>query len=222
MNSTSENKFSAWQEANQVRREAILSVYLAFLAKTRVKVRNSTDLADLVARHISDVEGKPCNKSTLLRNIRYKAKILSYQAKNQNPGVKTLNSRDVSDPRAQALIASAQLECGNLRRELERLNAYTRSLEEEMDRLQSAGRMLPNLPVVASERTDRLAELEFQFVRTCQALRLLLDSFKSIVQLDPSGRRILDMSKRRNNVIVDQEMAAPFFDWLNQQGGYVK
>lgn len=138
------NRFATWQEANQIRREAIIGAYLDFLGKTKVKVRNPTDLAELVAQHISQVEGKPCNKSTLLRNTRYKAKLLSYQARTLAPGRKALNARVITDPTAKALITGAELESGNLKRELERLKIYVTSLEEQVDRLQSRGRQLPS------------------------------------------------------------------------------
>jgi hypothetical protein len=209
------SRFAAWQEANQVRREGIIDEYLAFLAKTRVKVRNPTDLADLVAKHISQVEGEPCNKATLLRNARYKAKILTYQARSLT-GTKTLNSRTVTDPTAKVLITSAQLESGNLKRELERLNIYVTSLEEQVDQLQSHGRKLP-VPVEAADSASQLSDYEFRFVRTCQALRSLLSYLNVVVQVDPNSQRILDRSKRRDNVIVDKEVAGPFFEWLNSQ-----
>lgn len=211
------SKFAAWQEANQVRREAIIDEYLKVLAKTRVKVRNPTDLAELVAKHISQIEGKSCNRSTLLRNNRYKAKILSYQAKSLAPGAKAVNARSVTDPTAKSLITSAQLESGNLKRELERLNIYVVSLEEQVDRLQSLGRQLPN-PSLTTETASVLSDFEIRFVRTCQALRSLLSYLNLVVQIDPNNRRILDLSKRRDNIIVDKDVAGPFFEWLALQG----
>lgn len=218
MSTKAPSRFAAWQEANQVRRESIIDEYLGFLAKTRVKVRNVTDLADLVAKHISQVEGEPCNKSTLLRNARYKSKILSYQARSLAPGTKALNSRTVTDPTAKVLITSAQLESGNLKRELERLNIYVTSLEEQVDQFQSQGRQLPS-PADTAESASTLSDYEFRFVRTCQALRSLLSHLNMVVQVDPSSQRILDMSKRRDNVLVDKEVAGPFFEWLGSQGG---
>ena len=212
------SKFSAWQEANQIRREAIIDQYLQTLAKTRVKVRNPTDLADLVAQHISQVEAKPCNKSTLLRNNRYKAKILSYQAKSLAPGAKALNSRSVTDPTAKTLITNAQLESGNLKRELDRLNIYVVSLEEQVDRLQSQGRQLPN-PGHATESVNGLSDFEYRFARTCQALMLLLNNLNTVVKIDPHSQRIIDMAARRKDAtIVDKDVAGPFFEWLAQQG----
>lgn len=212
------SRFAAWQEANQVRREKIIDEYLGFLAKTRVKVRNPTDLADLVAKHISQVEGEPCNKATLLRNARYKAKILSYQARSLTPGVQALNARTVTDPTAKMLITTAQLESGNLKRELERLNIYVKSLEEQIDQFQIQGRQLPS-PAQAKDSKSQLPDFEYRFVRTCQALRSLISHLNMVVQVDPGSQRILDMSKRRDNVIVDKEVAGPFFEWLSSQGG---
>jgi len=217
MTTKERSSFSAWQEENQVRRESIVSQYLDFLGKTRVKVRHPTHLAELVAKHISQVEGKPCNKSTLLRNVRYKAKLLSYQARSVS-GVKSLVSRSDSDVTANALVTNAELECGNLRRELERLKIYTSTLEEQLDHLQGQGQILPKA-MLADETASQLSEGEFRFIRTCQALRSLLSHLNLIVQVDPDNRRILDMSKRRNNVIVDEEVAGPFCDWLKTQGG---
>lgn len=218
MNQKAPSRFAPWQEANQVRRENIIDEYLNFLKKTRVKVRNLTDLADLVAKHITQVESKPCNKSTLLRNIRYKTKLLSHQARSLAPGTKSLNSRAVTDPTAKALITSTQLESGNLKRELERLNIYVRSLEEQVDRLQNHARQLPS-PVDTEGSSTRLSDYEYRFILTCQSLRSLLNHLKKVVHADSSSQRILDMSKRRDNVIVDKEVAEPFFEWLTAEGG---
>jgi len=216
-----QSTFAAWQEANQVRRETIIDEYLGVLGKTRVKVRNPTALAELVASHISQVEGEPCDKATLMRNVRYKAKLLSYQAASLVAGTRSLSSRAVTDPTAKALITTSQLEAGNLKRELERLKIYATSLEEQVDQLQSKGHLPP--PAAGSEPAlTQLSDCEVRFIRTCQALRALLDHLSTIVLVDPSAQRILDASKRRNNVIVDQTLAAPFFEWLAKIPGSSK
>lgn len=211
------NRFAAWQEAKQVSRERIIDSYLTYLAKTKVKVRNPTYLADLVAKHITQVEGKSCNKATLLRNVRYKAKLLSFQAQSMAPGVKALGTRSLADPTARALITSSQLESGNLRRELERLKIYVTSLEKQVDDFKSQGRQLPQ-PSKSADAPMQMPNFELRFVRTCQALRSLISHLNLIIELDTKGQRILDRSKRRNNVIVEPEVAGPFFEWLVAQG----
>ncbi|TXI86482.1 MAG: hypothetical protein E6Q40_06365 [Cupriavidus sp.] len=212
------NTFASWQEANQVRRENIIDQYLKVLGKTRVKVRNPTALAELVASHISQAEGEPCNKATLLRNDRYKAKLLSYHAKSLVPGSKALNPRAVTDPTAKALVTSSHLETSNLKRELERLNIYVTSLEQQIDAAQSKRPLLP-APAADPGDSAQVSDFEFRFIRTCQALRSLLDHLNLVVQVDTKAKCILDASKRRNNVIVDQVLAGPFFDWLAGVGG---
>jgi hypothetical protein len=178
-------------------------------------VRNPTDLADLVAQHIAHVEGKACNKSTLLRNGRYKAKILTYQAMRLVPGASAPN-RTAVNPAAQALIMNAQLDSANRSRELERLKIYVRSLENQLDLLQSRDRG-PATPAAAKFSTAELSDYEFRFIRTCQTLRSLISHLGIVVQLDTSNQRIIDMSKRRDNVIVESELAGPFFEWLTSQ-----
>lgn len=209
---TKKSTFAAWQEAKQVKREKIIDDYLKVLGKTRIKVRNPTALAELVASHISQVEGEPCNRATLLRNDRYKAKLLSYHANSLGPGLKALNPRVVTDPTAKALITTAQLETGNLKRELERLNIYVTSLEEQLDEAQTKR---PELAHVGAEcSSPQMSDFEFRYIRTCQALHSLLDYLDVFLQVDTKGQCILDASKRRNNVIVDRALAGPFFDWL--------
>ncbi|MFL9905873.1 hypothetical protein [Paraburkholderia sp. RL17-337-BIB-A] len=215
---TKPSRFAVWQEANQTRREAIIDEYLLYLGKTRVKVRNATDLADLTARHIAQVEGAPCNKSTLMRNVRYKSKILTYQKQHLDTGSRLRVGRAITDPGAEALLVTKKLEAGNLKREVERLNIYIESLEEQVEQfkerkgLQSPERLTgESLPPGQTAMSD----YEFKFVRTCQALRAVLSHMSLTLEVDSSAQRILDRSKRRNNVVVDKELAGSFVEWLN-------
>jgi len=210
------NPFGNWQESSQSGRELIIDNFLAYLKSTRIRAEHPTALANLVARHISTVEGNPCATSTLLRNLRYKTKLLTHQAEQQAPGAKALDTRSVKDPTARALMASSELEAGNLGRELERLRIYTTSLESEVDQLLS--KRVPSLPSPCADPSGsgaaRISDAEVNFIRTCQALRSVVSHLNVVLELDTIERRILDRSKRKDNVIVDKEMAGPFFDWL--------
>lgn len=215
------NRFSKWQEANQTRREKIIEQYLVYLGKTRVVVRNVTDLADLIARHIAQVEGRPCNKATLLRNLRYKSRLLSFQARSSVSAKPGADGHTVSDAIGRVAVLKSQLEAANLRRELERLKIYSKTLEEQLDRLHYAGNVLENDVISLRENspTNVEARSEVMFIRTCQALRAILSHFSTIVEVNPASHCILDRSRRRNNVIVDEEIAGPFFEWLNRCQG---
>lgn len=219
------NTFAGWQEAEQTGREAIIDEFLVYLKNTRIRAAHPTALADLVARHISTVQGKPCSTSTLMRNIRYKTKILTHQAEQQAPGTKALDRRSVKDPTARALLTSSELEASNLGREAERLRIYTKSLEEELDKARSSSHPSLTALSVAGESgaaDGSVPEAEFKFIRTCQALRAVVSHFNIVVELDTSERRILDKSKRRDNVIADKELSGPFFEWLGRQPGGTK
>jgi hypothetical protein len=216
------SRFAAWQEAKQNKREVIIDEYLKYLDETRVKVRHATDLADLISRHISQVEGAPCNKSTLMRNVRYKAKILTYQAQHLDIESKLRARHSLADPSANAVLTTKKLEVGNLRREVERLNIYIDSLEEQLE--QSKSRKGGIVPVPKMDESQDLNQLplsdhEFTFVRTCQALRAVLSHMNLVLEVDTKNKRILDRSRRRDNVIVEKELVGPFVDWLKSVSG---
>ncbi len=215
------SRFAAWQEAGQARRESVIAEYLDYLDTTRVRVKFVTDLADLVAKHIARIEGGECNKSTLLRNPRYKSQLLSYMAEHLESGSRALDARNITDPSAKALLTTSKLEAGNLRRELERLNIYIRSLEEQLEQHQKGGAPKLTSPRSKSLASPKLSDYQFQFVRTCQAMRTLLGHLQVTLEADTHSQQILDRSKRRDNVVVDAELAGPFFEWLASQGGLV-
>jgi len=208
------NTFARWQEASQVGREQVIDEFLKYLRKTRVRTPHPTALADLVARHVASVQGKPCATSTLMRNLRYKTKILSHHAKQESGAGMTPTPNAVSaDPTARASVARAELAEGNARRELQRLQVYTSNLEQELDKVRRASPEIANSARV--ESPVGVSDAEFKFVRTCQVVRALVSHFELVVEVDMHARKILDKSRRRNNVIVDSDLANPFFEWLD-------
>ncbi len=211
---TKPSTFSAWQEANQVRRETAIREYLEYLKTTRVRFDYVTDLADMVAKHLSELEGEPCAKSTLLRNPRYKAPLLSYQFHQLNGGTGQIRLKDVKDESAKALVLTADLKAGNLAREVERLNIYAKALEAELADLRRAPAPTSSTKVPASVEAAQVTEFQIKFVRTCQAFTALLSYLNVALEADSTNLRILDRSKRRNNVIVEEHLAGPYFEWL--------
>lgn len=219
------SRFAPWQEANQQRREVLIDDYLRYLRTSRLRPRNATDLADLVAKYIEAEEGAPCDKSTLLRNSRYRAKILPYYAQHFGADSRTQARHRLTDPASTALLTTKKLEASNLKREVERQNIYIRSLEEDLDKTQRRDPLRPPEPLaLESSQTgaSEISDFEFKFLRTCQALRALLSHMNVVLEVDTRAQQILDKSKRRNNVIVDKEIAGPFIEWLTSMPGGIK
>lgn len=214
------NTFEGYQAAKQDRRAQLIIQYLEQLKTSRVKFKHVTGLAEMVATHITHQElklkqkQKPCNKATLLRNIRYKSLLLTFMAAHLGGGTKNLKLRDVGDEKAKALITTVQLEAGNLRREVERLKVYVVHLEKN----QSATPTTLPTPVDGGLR-EALHEMQLKHVRTCQALQRVLLHFEKSLAVDMGRRQILDMSRLRNNVVVDTDVTAPFFEWLRDNAG---
>lgn len=58
------------------------------------------------------------------------------------------------------------------------------------------------------------ANLLLDHVLTCKAMLSLMNHFEGLVAVDDARQSIIDLSKRRNNQIVDPETAKPFLEWL--------
>jgi hypothetical protein len=211
------NTFETFQLEKQQRRETLIAEFLAYLKTSRVQTPYVTDLAEVVSNHISAQEGKPCNKATLLRNPRYKSMLLSYMAATLAKGTKDLKSKDIKDPKAQALVISTQIESGNLKRDNERLRAYVAILESKISDL--GANVEPENRVVMSANSAEIESTHIKYVRICQALHAVIVHMQPTLSVDISSRRILDMSKLRNNVVVDSDIAGGFFDWLEANKG---
>jgi hypothetical protein len=217
------NKFANWQEDNQIRREQILDEFINSVRQKRVTTKNITDLAALAAEYISKAEGTPCNKSTLMRNGRYKKKLLDYHIPNLGQNLSDNNGRGTTLAAMEALLLTETLKNSNLKNELERLNIYIKHLETTaIERANENPLLESNFPAVNKVTQNALSDYEVKFFRTCQALWLLLNHYNKILQVDLDGRRILDLSRTRNNTIVDSEVGGPFFDWLESQPGAMR
>ena len=209
------NPFEGHQQEKQERREALIAEYLAALQGSKVSFKHVSGLAVMVAKYIAEHEGKPCSKSTLLRNPRYKATLLSFLAKTHRKGTKSMKLRSLEDEQAKALVITSQLEAANLRREVLRLKTYVQFLEDN-----AQGRITPPEPNEELERAQAKGQaFEMKFVRTCQTLFKVLKEMEQVLTIDPEQRRILDRSRTRNNVVVDARLAEPFFEWLAANQG---
>lgn len=209
------NTFERFQQAQQERREHLMVEYLEQLKTSRVKFQHVTGLAEMVATHISYQEQKPCNRATLLRNSRYKALLLTFMAAHLGGGTKSLKFKDVTDEKAKALVVTSQLEASNLRREVQRLKVYIAQLERQQSE-QSA--TLPS-PVDDVSAQQRVRDVQLKLTRTSQALFAVLRHFDKMVSVDMERKVVVDMSRLRNNVLVDATLATPFVEWLRLNSG---
>lgn len=199
------NPFKGYQDKVVQEREQIIARYLASLRKTRAKFEYVTDLAKAVAEQVELAEGKPCCFTTLLRNKRYKALLLNFMAMRSGT-----DSVRVSEPPAQAVIHTVELELGNVKRDNDRLRAYIADLEERLNEQP----MLPSLPTQQPGSLDELPRLFNEKALACKALWLILEHFKDLVSIDTDRGCIIDLAaSKRKNVIVEPEVARGFLDW---------
>lgn len=200
------NPFSEYQDKVVAEREGIIVRYLGSLRKTRAKFEYVTDLAKAVAEQVGLSEGKPCSFTTLLRNKRYKALLLNFMA--MRSGTDAIR---VSEPAAQAVIHTVELELGNVKRDNDRLRAYIADLEAR----QNERPMLSSSPKQQPDSTDELPRLSNDKALACKALWLVLEHFKDLVSIDTDRGCIIDLAaSKRKNVIVEPEVARVFLEWV--------
>lgn len=200
------NPFKDYQEKVVVGREQIVVRYLASLRKTRAKFEYVTDLAKAVAEQVGLAEGKPCSFTTLLRNKRYKALLLNFMA--MRSGTDAIR---VSEPAAQAVIHTVELELGNVKRDNDRLRSYIADLEARQDEQP----LLPSSPKQQPDSLDELPRLSNEKALACKALWLVLEHFKDLVSIDTDRGCIIDLAaSKRKNVIVEPEVARVFLNWV--------
>lgn len=204
-NKRSANPFSEYQDKVVAEREGIIVRYLGSLRKTRAKFEYVTDLAKAVAEQVGLSEGRPCSFTTLLRNKRYKALLLNFMA--MRSGTDAIR---VSEPAAQAVIHTVELELGNVKRDNDRLRAYIADLEARQDERP----MLSSSPKQQPDSTDELPRLTNEKALACKALWLVLEHFKDLVSIDTDRGCIIDLAaSKRKNVIVEPEIARVFLEW---------
>lgn len=205
------NPFKGYQDTVVAGREQIIVRYLGSLRKTRAKFEYVTDLSKAVAEQIGLAEGKSCSFTTLLRNQRYKALLLNFMA--MRSGTDAVR---VSEPAAQALINTVELELGNVKRDNGRLKAYITDLEARLNELP----MLPSSSAQRSDNSDELYRFSNEKALACKALWLVVEHFKGLVSIDADRGCIIDLAaSKRKNVIVQPEIAQVFLDWVRANSG---
>jgi len=217
------NTFASFQEQKQVRREKYIEAYLVVARKSRQKYDFVTDLAKAVANHISvnekreHISESECNPSTLLRNNRYKSLLLSYLADSASAGLKNSHKLAIKlSPAEKSSALLSDIKTSNLRLESQRLKYHIADLEKA---LAAKGEIqaIVSKSGSANDALVEFSEMEFKYVSTCQVVMAIVSKLQDVLTVDIEKRRILDAAVRRgDNVIVDERLAAPFFDWLKK------
>jgi len=196
-----DSNFSKWQAQQQTGRVAHIRAFLKTLEQSRARFEHVTDLANFVARHLTEVQGKPCDKSTLLRNRNYKLLLLTFMT--PSPNAKAIaQSGPRPGPEHQAALLSAELKAYNLSRKVERL-----------EKGEASKALVSSAPAAQAEVPNGYGG-QNDFVLTCQALLAVVKHFEGLLFADSDARRIVDRTARPHFIVVDDKEAKPFFDWL--------
>lgn len=210
------NTFSNYQDEKQSRREKLIREYLTVLKKSRASFKYLTDLAAHVADYIGREENGKCDRATLLRNMRYKTLLskhmacISDQYSLQGSAVIDINT-------AKALLIESELTITNLRRKLSILSSYCENLEAQLSSSVEDDQCSELSTEIVSDKHIE-TEFKYRFVKTCQALRLLLDYLPGQFLIDTTNCALKDATMRRgDNIVVHSDNIKPFLEWISSE-----
>lgn len=207
------NTFKGFQDEKQRRREKLIRDYLTALKNTRATFKFKTDLAKHVAAYVASEENGKCAPGTLLRNVRYEPLLQKYMTGSRASGCGSLSAGLATESETNALLMEQTLTISNLRRELERLSTYCGKLETKLGEKNVGGACLDQEDVIIDD-TSSGTDYKYQFVKTCQALRLVLDYIPNQFEIEPTEGFLKDkVIKRGNNVVVQAENMRPYNEW---------
>ncbi|MRW88393.1 hypothetical protein GJ699_00145 [Duganella sp. FT80W] len=205
------------QQESMKAREELIKSCLDELKSAGVTVKNVTSLSKLVKAFVAEAEGSPCSHETFLSNRTYRELLDGFITPTKETLVRKSRQRTpTSDGASDASKMLDELKHSNLQTKYTRLKAYVANLEKQLD-ASSAGGLLA-VPFDASGGSMKFEQAHKKFVRTCQALNLLLMNLEGIVKWDPLTKTIYDPDPIADPVIVPAEYATDFFDWMSSNG----
>lgn len=176
------NTFKDYQDKKMTERLIIINQCIDFYKKNKVSFKNITEVSGEIAAAISKKECKPCSKSTILRNIKYKTLIEDFFYKQSG----------VSKP-STANNLLKDLTISNIEKENIRLKQYIINLEK---RLQEN-----NLNATENSINKYISNSEVELIKWKENFIKLVNHFEGLTAFDENGD-LIDLTKKKNNVII--------------------
>lgn len=151
----------------------------------------------LLAAYLSD--RLKVHRTTLLRNIKYKALLIEHLA--GQPGAASRAPDSTQDPNIlRVKLTAARAEASNLREDLKRATARLERLERGW--------------------TEGAGKIDVDYANLAMVLVQLISRFDEFLALNMGKRELVDLSaKPSNRVIAGPERLSVFVSWLEQNQG---
>lgn len=209
------SSFKKWQTDRQGERLELVNQFLSSLARGRTRVLYVSDLASMVAAYVQEKQGRPCSRSTLLRNRLYKARLLAYMADRDGRGTDRGAKMYRGDPRTQAILQTYELEFQNCRRENERLKLYIARGSAPISG--GADDCVSDFGRNVARKQSRDLEIErLKYISTCEALWVVINALGGIIAIR-MDEGVVDCSECPPKILVGKSQAAAFLEWIKMR-----
>ncbi|WP_297807368.1 hypothetical protein [uncultured Methylophaga sp.] len=176
-------------------RAAVITKMLNQLLNAKIKPDNRTAISKLLAEKISEVEGKPCSNTTILRSKVYGRLIEQFMS--DSGYVVTQKNKG-----AQNNLLSAQLEIRELRKENEHLNRLLEKSLSNIALLENEGQNSSTRKVPINDSVDRF----------CRIINMLLERLGT--DIDKQLRVVTDTYD--HSILFDQSTLPEYFKWMEK------
>lgn len=176
------NTFKDYQDKKITERLIIINQCIDFYKKNKVTFKNITEVSGEIAAAISKKECKPCSKSTILRNIKYKTLIEDFFYK-QSGVIKPKTSNNLLK----------DLTISNIERENIRLKQYIVNLEKKLQE--------NNVNINDNPANKYINNSEAELIKLKDNFIKLVNHFEGLVTFNEKGD-LIDLTKKTNNIIL--------------------
>ncbi|MDX1751098.1 MAG: hypothetical protein R3271_12335 [Methylophaga sp.] len=176
-------------------RAEIIEKALIELSKAKVKPENRTAISRVLAEKLTEVEGKPCSNTTILRSKVYSSLIDKFMS--ENGYFVTQEKREI-----QNNLLSAQLEIRELRKENIQLNRLLEKSLSDLALFEHDARNVSTRSVPVDDTAERF----------CRVIQMLLEKLSA--NIDKELRVVTDSYD--HSVLFDQSLLPEYFEQMNK------
>jgi len=176
-------------------RADVIEKALNEMSKAKVKPENRTAISRLLAEKITEVEGKPCSNTTILRNKIYSSLIDRFMSENKY--VVTQEKKKI-----QNNLLSAQLEIRDLRKENNQLKRLLEKSHSDMSLLEHNVKNVSLRTAPYDDSSDRF----------CRVIKMLLKNLDALVDKE----LLVVKDSFDDSLLFDQNSLPEYFEWINR------
>lgn len=213
------NRFKKYQDDKVSARKEVIREYLRTLEKSKIRFDHITQLSEVVAAFVQEVQKAPCSSTTVTRNISYRSLLENFMRLPAGGGLRVNEEKQVEEIRNDVRLISADLENSALQAEVKRLKNFISKMHAVSGNSENTLRAT-EIESELARLQEKSRELDYELGLTCKAIDKLLEKGELYFEVDHVARIIVDRAIKRGpeRTIVNEQLSRSYFRWLENRG----